>query len=133
MCNRGGGYIDNNTVVSPRTYEVRLLAVNAYLDGVDDVLSTHELVFVLARPPGHHALREVGMRFCIFNNEACAANYALEHPGVNRIAILDWDVHHGNGTQTIFQSNPIIAYCSLHQSPLCPGTGIVVLIWSVQK
>lgn len=123
LCNRGGGYIDNDTVVSPRTYEVALLAVNAYLDGVDDVLTTHEPVFVLARPPGHHALREVGMGFCIFNNEACAANYALEHPGVNRVAILDWDVHHGNGTQTIVQSNPNIAYCSLHQSPLFPGTG----------
>ncbi|NDJ23613.1 histone deacetylase [Nostoc sp. B(2019)] len=123
LSNRGGGYIDNDTVVCPRTYEVALLAVSAYLDGVDYVLTNLEPVFVLARPPGHHALREVGMGFCIFNNEACAANYALEQPGVNRIAILDWDVHHGNGTQTIVQSNPNIAYCSLHQSPLFPGTG----------
>ncbi|NWF62091.1 MAG: histone deacetylase [Fischerella sp.] len=123
LSNRGGGQIDSDTVVSPRTYEVALLAVSAWLDGVDSVLTTGEPAFVLARPPGHHALREVGMGFCIFNNEACAASYALDHPGVNRIAILDWDVHHGNGTQTIVQGNPRIAYCSLHQFPLFPGTG----------
>lgn len=128
LSNRGGGYIDSDTVVSPRTYEVALLAVSAWLDGVDYVLTTGEPVFVLARPPGHHALREVGMGFCIFNNEACATDYALQKPGVNRIAILDWDVHHGNGTQTLVQSNPQIAYISLHQSSLFPGTG-----WSTER
>jgi acetoin utilization deacetylase AcuC-like enzyme len=123
LADRGGGNIDNDTVVSPRTYEVALLAVSAWLDAVDFALSAGEPVFVLARPPGHHALREVGMGFCIFNNEAIASYYALEKHKVNRIAILDWDVHHGNGTQTLVQDNPNIAYCSLHQYPLFPGTG----------
>ena len=123
LANQGGGYIDSDTVVSPRTYEVALLAVSAWLDGVDGVLATGEPIFVLARPPGHHARREIGMGFCIFNNEAIAAHYALEQPGVDRVAILDWDVHHGNGTQTLVQDRPQIAYCSLHQSPLFPGTG----------
>jgi acetoin utilization deacetylase AcuC-like enzyme len=123
LANQGGGYIDSDTVVSPRTYEVALLAVSAWLDGVDNVLATGEPIFVLARPPGHHARREIGMGFCIFNNEAIAAHYALEQPGVDRVAILDWDVHHGNGTQTLVQNHPQIAYCSLHQSPLFPGTG----------
>lgn len=123
LANQGGGYIDSDTVVSPRTYEVALLAVSAWLDGVDGVLATGEPMFVLARPPGHHARREIGMGFCIFNNEAIAAHYALEQPGVDRVAILDWDVHHGNGTQTLVQHHPQIAYCSLHQSPLFPGTG----------
>ena len=123
LANRGGGYIDSDTVVSPRTYEVALLAVSAWLDGVDGVLATGEPIFVLARPPGHHARREIGMGFCIFNNEAIAARYALEQPGVDCVAILDWDVHHGNGTQTLVQDCPQIAYCSLHQSPLFPGTG----------
>lgn len=123
LSNRGGGEIDSDTIVCGRTYEVALLAVNAWLDGVDYVLQTREPVFVLARPPGHHALREVGMGFCIFNHEAISAHYALEQGGVERVAILDWDVHHGNGTQTLVQNNPQIAYCSLHQSPLFPGTG----------
>jgi acetoin utilization deacetylase AcuC-like enzyme len=123
LANQGGGYIDSDTVVSPRTYEVALLAVSAWLDGVDGVLATGEPIFVLARPPGHHARREIGMGFCIFNNEAIAARYALQQPGVDRVAILDWDVHHGNGTQTLVQDCPQIAYCSLHQSPLFPGTG----------
>lgn len=125
LANRGGGELDSDTVVSPQTYEVALLAVSAWLDGVDAALATGEPVFVLARPPGHHALPERGMGFCIFNNEAIAALYALQQPGVNRVAILDWDVHHGNGTQVIVRNHPHIAYCSLHESPLFPDTGNV--------
>lgn len=123
LANRGGGYLDADTPVSPRTFEVAQLAVNAWLDGVNEVLQTGKPSFVLARPPGHHAIRERGMGFCIFANAAIAAFYALKQPAVNRVAILDWDVHHGNGTQAIVETHPQIAYCSLHESPQYPGTG----------
>ena len=119
----GGGYLDGDTPVSSRSYEVALLAVSAWLDGVDKVLETHEPTFVLARPPGHHATRNMGMGFCLFSHAAIAANYALQKPEIDKVAILDWDVHHGNGTEAIVQDNPQIAYCSLHQYPCYPGTG----------
>lgn len=119
----GGGQIDPDTVVSPQSYEVALLAVNAWLDGVDRVLRTDAPAFVLSRPPGHHALAQRGMGFCIFANAAITAFYALQQPGVDRVAILDWDVHHGNGTQAIVESTAAIAYCSLHEYPHYPGTG----------
>lgn len=119
----GGGYIDYETAVSSRSYEVALLAVSAWLDGVDIVLETGKPSFVLARPPGHHAERETGMGFCLFSNAAIASVYALSKPDINRVAILDWDVHHGNGTQAIVETNPQIIYCSLHQYPCYPGTG----------
>lgn len=123
LANRGGGYIDSDTHVSERTFEVAQLAVSAWLDGIDHVLQTGEPAFVLARPPGHHALREIGMGFCIFSNAAIAALYALEQPGIERVAVLDWDVHHGNGTQAIVETHANIVYCSLHESPQYPGTG----------
>ncbi|XHX77684.1 MAG: histone deacetylase [Stenomitos frigidus ULC029] len=123
LAKRGGGYLDADTPVSAQTYDVALLAVSAWMDGVDRVLATANPAFVLARPPGHHAVSEVGMGFCIFSNAAIAAHYALKQPGVDRVAILDWDVHHGNGTQAIVESQPEIAYCSLHESPQYPGTG----------
>jgi len=123
LANRGGGHIDPDTIVSAQTYQLALLAVSAWLDGVDRVLATGSPAFVLARPPGHHAIQEIGMGFCIFSNAAIAAHYALEQPNINRVAILDWDVHHGNGTQAIVETHPQIAYCSLHQSPCYPGTG----------
>lgn len=123
LANRGGGYIDGDTPISAQSYAVALLAVSAWLDGVDAVLSGGEPVFVLARPPGHHALSGMGMGFCVFNNAAITAYYALELPSVNRVAILDWDVHHGNGTQALVETHPRLAYCSLHESPQYPGTG----------
>lgn len=123
IASNGGGYLDGDTPVSPRSYDVALLAVSAWLDGVDAVLATANPAFVLARPPGHHAESDAGMGFCLFSNAAIAALYALEQPGINRVAILDWDVHHGNGTQAIVETNPQIIYCSLHQYPCYPGTG----------
>ncbi|MEA5580995.1 histone deacetylase [Nodularia harveyana UHCC-0300] len=119
----GGGYLDGDTPISPRSYDVALLAVSAWMDGVETVLETANPAFVLARPPGHHAESHTGMGFCLFSHAAIAALYALEQPGVNRVAILDWDVHHGNGTQAIVETHPQIAYCSLHQYPCYPGTG----------
>jgi acetoin utilization deacetylase AcuC-like enzyme len=119
----GGGYLDGDTPISTRSYDVALLAVSAWLDGIDTVLASQNPAFVLSRPPGHHAEKDAGMGFCLFSNAAIAALYALKQPKVNRVAILDWDVHHGNGTQAIVENNPQIAYCSLHQYPCYPGTG----------
>jgi acetoin utilization deacetylase AcuC-like enzyme len=123
LAQRGGGHLDADTIVSPLSYDVALLAVNAWLDGVDLVLQRQHPAFVLARPPGHHALPSQGMGFCLFSNAAIAAHYALTQPQIERVAILDWDVHHGNGTQAIVESHPQMAYCSLHQFPCYPGTG----------
>lgn len=119
----GGGYLDGDTPISPRSYDVALLAVSAWLDGVDIVLNTGDKSFVLARPPGHHAVSDTGMGFCLFSNAAIAAFYALQQSGVKRVAILDWDVHHGNGTEAIVETHSEIAYVSLHQYPAYPGTG----------
>ena len=119
----GGGALEMDTPVSPQSYEVALLAVSGWLDGVEEVLATGEPAFILARPPGHHAEKDRGMGFCLFSNAAIAADYALQKTGIERVAILDWDVHHGNGTQHIVENNPHIAYCSLHQFPCYPGTG----------
>ncbi len=123
LAEQGGGHIDADTVMSARSYEVALLAVSAWIDGVDRVLETGSPAFVLARPPGHHAMADRGMGFCIFSNAAIAAHYALTQPGIGRVAILDWDVHHGNGTQALVENYPNLAYCSLHQFPHYPGTG----------
>ena len=123
VASNGGGYLDGDTPISERSYDVALLAVSAWLDGVDQVLTHHRPAFVLARPPGHHATRDTAMGFCLFSNAAIAANYALTKPEIKRVGILDWDVHHGNGTEEIVRDNPQIAYCSLHQYPCYPGTG----------
>ncbi|MEG3435560.1 histone deacetylase [Pannus brasiliensis CCIBt3594] len=120
---RGGGMLDADTPVSPKSYEVALLAVAAWFDGVDLALSGPDPAFVLARPPGHHATSNRGMGFCLFSNAALAAFYALEDKRVKKVAIIDWDVHHGNGTQDIVENDPRIAYCSLHEYPNYPGTG----------
>ena len=124
VAEKGGGYLDGDTPISANSYEVALLAVNAWLDGVDKVLESQQPAFVLARPPGHHATQDTAMGFCLFSNAAIAANYALQKANVKRVAILDWDVHHGNGTEAIVKNNPQIAYCSLHQHPAYPGTGL---------
>lgn len=120
---RGGGRLDGDTPLSADSYAVAQLAVAAWLDAVDYSLETDGAAFVLARPPGHHAEQHRGMGFCLLSNAAIAARYALTRPGVQRVAILDWDVHHGNGTQQLVESCHAIAYCSLHQMPGYPGTG----------
>jgi len=123
LADSGGGSLDGDTPVSPQSYAVARLAVNAWLDGVDHLLNEQESAFVLARPPGHHAMGHTGMGFCLLNNVAIAAHYALTKPGIERVAIVDWDVHHGNGTEALVENNPQIFYCSLHQFPCYPGTG----------
>ncbi|MBP0438782.1 histone deacetylase family protein [Tianweitania sediminis] len=120
----GLGRIDSDTTASPRTLEAVLTAVGAANAAVDDVFAgTADNVFVVARPPGHHAEAEKAMGFCFFNQAAIAARYAQKQHGVERVAIVDWDVHHGNGTQDIFWDDPSVLYCSTHQMPLFPGTG----------
>lgn len=121
--NQTGGSVDIDTPVPQGFLDFAFLSVTAWLDGVDIALKQNSPVWVLARPPGHHAKRNYGGGYCIFSNAAIAAHYALEQLGINRVAILDWDVHHGNGTQELAQDNPNLAYCSIHQEGLYPKTG----------
>ena len=120
----GIAVIDSDTVASPKTWQAALTAIGAANAAVDDVFTGKaDNVFVAARPPGHHAEKTTAMGFCLFNTAAIAARYAQEKHGVERVAIVDWDVHHGNGTQDIFWADPTVMYCSTHQMPLFPGTG----------
>ncbi len=116
--------IDADTTVSPKSWQAALTAIGAANAAVDDVFTGKaDNVFVAARPPGHHAEKTTAMGFCLFNNAAIAARYAQRKYGAERVAIVDWDVHHGNGTQDIFWDDPSVLFCSTHQMPLYPGTG----------
>lgn len=116
--------VDADTSVSPKSGEAALLGVGAAVAAVDDVFAKRaDNVFVASRPPGHHAEKVTAMGFCLFNNAAIAARHAQKTHGAERVAIVDWDVHHGNGTQDIFWDDPTVLYCSTHQMPLYPGTG----------
>ena len=123
IAKRGGGKLDPDTPVSADSYRIALLAVSAWLDGIDRTYQTNQPSFILARPPGHHATKSTGMGFCLFSNAGIASHYALQKEGIEKVAILDWDVHHGNGTENVVQGNQQIRYCSLHQHPCYPGTG----------
>ena len=114
-----------DTTISERSREVALKAVGALLTAVDAVMGGKaKNAFCVVRPPGHHATPDRGMGFCIFNNVAIAARYAQRLHGIERVLIVDWDVHHGNGTQDIFYSDPSVFFFSTHQSPWYPGTGM---------
>ncbi|MGF9756906.1 histone deacetylase family protein [Microvirga sp. 0TCS3.31] len=116
--------IDEDTVMSPGTYEAALRGAGGAVLAVDEVMTGKvRNAFVAMRPPGHHAERVRAMGFCFFNNAAIAARHAQKHHGAERVAIFDWDVHHGNGTQDIFWSDESVLYCSTHEAPLYPGTG----------
>jgi acetoin utilization deacetylase AcuC-like enzyme len=116
--------IDADTSASPKTWQAAVTAIGAANAAVDDVFEGRAAnAFVAARPPGHHAEKTTAMGFCLFNTAAIAARYAQNKHQAERVAIVDWDVHHGNGTQDIFWDDPSVLYCSTHQMPLYPGTG----------
>ena len=127
LCRRGGGMIDMDTIVSPGSFEAALHAaggcvalVDALLEGGGDAGAAGAS---LHRPPGHHAEPARAMGFCLFDNVAVGAQHALDAHGAARVMIFDWDVHHGNGTNAIFHDRDDVLFCSIHQSPLYPGTG----------
>ncbi|SOC83273.1 Acetoin utilization deacetylase AcuC [Ensifer adhaerens] len=116
--------LESDTYAGVKSLQAAFTGIGGAMAAVDDVISgSHDNAFVASRPPGHHAERMRAMGFCFFNNAAIAARHAQQKHGLERIAIIDWDVHHGNGTQDIFEADPSVLYCSTHQMPLYPGTG----------
>ena len=124
-CAAGEDWIDTPDVaVSAESYDVALHATGSLLSLVDQVMAKEsDNGFAMVRPPGHHAEHEMAMGFCLFNSVAIAARYLQQHHGLERVMILDWDVHHGNGTQHTFEKDPSVLFISLHQFPYYPGSG----------
>ncbi len=124
-CEKGFTILDQgDTTVCEKSYDIALLAAGGVISAVDTVMSgVLKNVFCAIRPPGHHAETNAPMGFCLFNNAAIAARYAQSKYNIRRVAILDWDVHHGNGTQEIFYNDPSVFYISIHQYPFYPGSG----------
>jgi len=121
---KGGGWLDPDTVMSLKSYEAALYAAGGFMVAVEAVMRGEvDNAFALVRPPGHHAIHGRAKGFCIFNNMAIAAKFALSNFSLNRILIADFDVHHGNGTQDAFYADPRVLYFSTHQYPFYPGTG----------
>ena len=125
VVSEGIGYLDADTIVSMRSLDAAKHAAGAPCQAIDLIMKGEvSNAFVPVRPPGHHATEERAMGFCLFNNVAVAARYAQQHyPEIERVAIIDWDVHHGNGTQGIFYDDPSVYFFSSHQYPWYPGTG----------
>jgi acetoin utilization deacetylase AcuC-like enzyme len=125
VVSEGTGYLDADTVVSMRSLDAARHAAGAPCQAIDLIMKGEvSNAFVPVRPPGHHATAERSMGFCLFNNVAVAARYAQQHyPEIERVAVIDWDVHHGNGTQGIFYDDPTVYFFSSHQYPWYPGTG----------
>ncbi|MGI2035167.1 histone deacetylase family protein [Rhizobium panacihumi] len=116
--------LESDTYLSPKSLQAALTGIGGAMAAVDDVMTGKvDNAFVAARPPGHHAEKSKAMGFCLFNNVAIAARHAQKMYGAERVAIVDWDVHHGNGTQDIFWDDPSVLFCSTHQMPLYPFTG----------
>ncbi|MBL8019602.1 MAG: histone deacetylase [Leptospirales bacterium] len=123
FCKRSGGYLDGDTPVSRRSYDAAMLAAGAGIEAANQIKSGNlSRALLLVRPPGHHSLQDRAMGFCLFNNVAICARH-LQSIGFGRVAIIDWDVHHGNGTQDAFYDDPSVYFISLHQYPFYPGTG----------
>jgi len=125
VCERGGGLLDRgDTPVGPASYNAALHAAGAVLAAADAVMAGRARnAFCAVRPPGHHARSGAAMGFCVFNNVAIAARYLRRHHGLERVLIVDWDVHHGNGTAETFDDDPSVLYFSVHRHPFYPGTG----------
>ena len=124
LSEQGGGPIERDTLVSRQSFTVALHAAGSVVDAVNRVIQGPDSqALCLVRPPGHHALAEQAMGFCLFNNIAVAATHAMKQHELTRILIIDWDVHHGNGTQDIFYKEPRVMFFSIHRYPFYPGTG----------
>ena len=124
LAKSGGGEIDPDTIVGPCSYDVALQAAGAVCDATERVLRGEDRrALCVVRPPGHHAMAGQGMGFCLFNNIAVAARMALDEFQLDRLLIVDWDVHHGNGTQAAFWDEPRVGFLSIHRWPFYPGTG----------
>lgn len=120
----GGGWIEKDTFMCQRSYAVARLAAGAAIDAVQRVVAGEDTsAFCLVRPPGHHALPDRAMGFCLLNNVALAARFATNQLGIQRVMIVDFDVHHGNGTQTVFWEDAQVAFFSMHRAPFYPHTG----------
>lgn len=121
---RGIAYLNPDTAVCSESYNAAILAAGGVITGIDRLLDgKNSSFFAAVRPPGHHAEYDESLGFCLFNNIAIGARYAIERRGLQRVFILDWDVHHGNGTQHSLESDPSVFFLSLHQFPHYPGTG----------
>jgi acetoin utilization deacetylase AcuC-like enzyme len=136
----GGGRLDADTVASTGSWDAATAGAGCALDAVDYAVSgSHPRSFCAVRPPGHHAVRNRGMGFCLFGNAGIAAHYARKKHGLSRVLIVDWDVHHGNGTQALVEGEPDIHFLSMHQWPWYPGTGAAEdrgphgTVWNVPK
>ncbi|KPL05131.1 MAG: hypothetical protein AMJ73_02255 [candidate division Zixibacteria bacterium SM1_73] len=124
VCRNGGAMLDPDTPVGPESYQIALLAVGGVMAAVDAVMNKEvKNAFCALRPPGHHAEKDKAMGFCIFNNVAVASRYVQNKYRMKKVLIIDWDVHHGNGTQNIFWTDPSVFYVSVHQFPFYPGSG----------
>ncbi len=124
IADEGGGWLDGDTIVSKASYDAAVYAAGAPLTAIDLVMKGDDKnAFCLVRPPGHHAIATRGMGFCLFNNVAIAAKYIQWKYQLKRIFIVDWDVHHGNGTQDIFYNNQAVLFFSIHRYPFYPGSG----------
>jgi acetoin utilization deacetylase AcuC-like enzyme len=124
VAQRGGGWLDVDTVMSPDSYQAAIYAAGGTIRASEAVMNGEvDSAFALVRPPGHHATSHRAMGFCLFNNVAIAAKYALAKYKLARVIIIDFDVHHGNGTQAAFYDNPQVLYISTHEYPFYPGTG----------
>lgn len=124
-CKNGLHYLDSDTVVCADSYEIALLAVGGLVEACKSVVQRYvDNAFCAVRPPGHHAEPAKAMGFCLFNNVAIAARYLQNQFDVKNVCIIDWDVHHGNGTQAAFYEDSQVFYISIHQHPLYPGTGL---------